>query len=581
MSLRRKKYLSAGLAGMLCSTAPFGLTAAHAQGKNNLTLPGLRERPATQDNSFTRMFPDLPSYAPPTEAAREQAKKLGEKGGLMDALDILTDPVGSIINPAVFSPNNHDNPSMTAGVTFFGQFLDHDITLDPRSPLLEPSNPRRTTNFRTAAFDLDSVYGNGPQGSPELYDLSLGEIKLRVDSLPKPETVSRNGARRFDLPRDPNNTAILGDSRNDEHVVLAQLHTAFLRFHNAVYDRLRKDPASASQSAEQIFKLAQRQVRWHYQWIILHEFLPMTIGQARVEDILKNGPRFYKVDEGDDGRRARRSKDPLLPIEFSVAAYRFGHSQIRPSYRLNFGPTVTPAAPFFAFLFDDTEDPNAPDPIDLRGGKRAPRRFVDWQTFFNFGDGNFRPNKLIDSKLSTVLMLLPGSRGPAPGLPADGVQSLASRNLMRHVNFGIPSGQAIARRMGVPALSPAQLDMLKPFDMEKSTPLWFYILKEAEVMEKGLRLGPVGGRIVGEVFIGLLKADETSYLGAQPRWKPVLPSAIPGDFRITDLLTFAGVVPPLDAAVTPLTDAVPSPTDVAPSLEEVESSPTDVAPPLQ
>jgi hypothetical protein len=506
----------------------------------------------------------------------------------MDALDNMTDPIQSILNPAVFSPNNPDNPNMTAGVTFFGQFLDHDITLDPRSPLLEPSNPGRTTNFRTAAFDLDSMYGNGPQGSPELYDLSLGEIKLRVDPLPKAETVSRNGAPRFDLPRDPNNTAILGDSRNDEHVVLAQLHTAFLRFHNAVYDRLRKDPANASQSAEQIFKLAQRQVRWHYQWIILNEFLPMTIGQARVQDILKNGPRFYKVDEGDDGRRARRSKDPLLPIEFSVAAYRFGHSQIRPSYRLNFGPTVTPAAPFFAFLFDDSQDPNNPDPIDLRGGKRAPRRFVDWQTFFNFGDGNFRPNKLIDSKLSTVLMLLPGSRGPAPGLPADGMQSLASRNLMRHVNFGIPSGQAIARRMGVPALSPAQLDMLKPFDMEKSTPLWFYILKEAEVMEKGLRLGPVGGRIVGEVFIGLLKADETSYLSAQPRWKPVLPSATRGDFRITDLLTFAGVVPPLDAAVAPPTGVVPPPTDAAPSstdvvpmLDEIEPSSTGVAPPLQ
>jgi len=142
-------------------------------------------------------------------------------------------------------------------------------------------------------------------------------------------------------------------------------------------------------------------------------------------------------------------------------------------------------------------------------------------------------------------MLPPGSRGPAPGLQADRVQSLASRNLMRHVNFGIPSGQAIARRMGVPSLIPAQLDMLKPFDMEKSRPLWFYILKEAELMENGLRLGPVGSRIVGEVFIGLLKADASSYLAAQPDWTPVLPSATPGDFRITDLLRFAGVVPPL------------------------------------
>ena len=480
------------------------------------------------------MFPELLPFAPPTDAVREQAKKLGKKGGLIDALDNLTDPVQSILNPGVFSPNNPDNPNMTAGVTFFGQFLDHDVTLDPRSPLLERSNPRKTTNFRTAAFDLDSVYGSGPEESPELYDVTSGDIKLRVEPIPGSELVSRKGAIRFDLPRDPNNNAILGDSRNDEHVILVQFHLAVLRFHNAVIDHLRADPAHADQSADRIFKLTQRQVRWHYQWIILHEFLPLTIGQERVDDILKKGLRFYEVDK----------RNPLIPIEFSVAAYRFGHSQIRPSYRLNFGPTG--GSPFFAFVFDDTQDPNDQDPIDLRGGKRAPRRFVDWQTFFNFGDGNFRPNKRIDGKLSSVVMLLPGSRGPAPGLPADGIQSLASRNLMRHVNFGLPSGQAIARRMGLPVLTPIQLDALTPFGMEKSTPLWFYILKEAELMENGLRLGPVGGRIVGEVFIGLLKADESSYLSARPNWTPVLPSATPGEFRITDLLTFAGVVPPLN-----------------------------------
>ena len=468
---------------------------------------------------------------------------------------------------------------MTAGVTFFGQFLDHDITLDPRSPLLEQSDPKRTTNFRTAAFDLDSVYGNGPQGSPELYDLSSGEIKLRVDSLPGAEVVSRNGAPRFDLPRDGNNTAILGDSRNDEHVVLAQLHTAFLRFHNAVVDHLRKDRANAGQSADQIFKLAQRQVRWHYQWIILNEFLPLTIGQARVADILNKGPRFYQVDEG-----ARRSARQTF--KGSVAPHRIfrGRLPVRPfanSPELSSEFRPHRWIPLLRLsLRRYPETPTLQDPNDLRGGKRAPRRFVDWQTFFKFDETNFRPNKLIDSKLSSVLMLLPGSRGPAPGLPADGVQSLASRNLMRHVNFGIPSGQAIARRMGVPALSPAQLDMLKPFDMEKSTPLWFYILKEAEVMEKGLRLGPVGGRIVGEVFIGLLKADETSYLAAQPRWKPVLPSATRGNFRVTDLLTFAGVVPPLDAAVSTPADAAPSSIDMAPTLDELDPSSTDVAPML-
>jgi hypothetical protein len=156
-----------------------------------------------------------------------------------------------------------------------------------------------------------------------------------------------------------------------------------------------------------------------------------------------------------------------------------------------------------------------------------------------------RPNKKIDGKLSSVLMELPGSRGVAPGLPPDGVQSLASRNLMRHVNFGLPSGQAVARVLGAPVLSAEQLTDAQPFGLERSTPLWFYILKEAELLEGGTRLGPVGSRIVGEVFISLLKADASSFLAAEPNWRPTLPSATPGRFRVTDLLTFAGVVPPL------------------------------------
>ncbi|MCM3900177.1 MAG: heme peroxidase family protein [Pyrinomonadaceae bacterium] len=536
MSHRCKKYLSAGLAGVLCSTALFGLTAAYADGKNNLHLPGMRDRHHSPDNSFTRMFPELPPFAPPTDEAREQAKKLGEKGGLIDALDNQGD-----------LENNPDNPNMTAGFTFFGQFLDHDVTLDPRSPLLERSYPRKTTNFRTAAFDLDSVYGDGPAADPGLYvfDSISGDIKMRVEPIPGSEGVSRDGVVRFDLPRDPFNNAILGDGRNDENVIISQLHVAFLRFHNAVVDHLREDPSLADQSVERIFKMAQRQVRWHYQWIILHEFLPLTIGQERVDNILKRGLRFYRVDDDADDRLDRRSKNPKIPIEFSVAAYRFGHSQVRPGYRANFGPTGGPQ--FFASIFDDTVTPTVDDPDDLRGGKRAARRFIDWQSFFDFGDGNVRNNKKIDGKLSSALLQLPGSSGvPAPGLPADGVQSLASRNLMRHVNFGIPSGQAIARRMGVPVLTPEQLVMLTPFGMEKRTPLWFYILKEAELMEDGLKLGPVGGRIVGEVFIGLLKADESSYLAARPNWKPELPSAKTGEFFMTDLLNFAKVVHPLE-----------------------------------
>ncbi len=510
-----------------------------------------------QNNVFTRLFPELPPFAPQTDAVRNAVKLIGAKGGLLDAGDNLTDPVQSIINQPVFSPNNLDNPSMTAGMTFFGQLLDHDITLDLRSRLLEKAQPARTVNFRSAAFDLDMVYGDGPERSPELYAQSAGDIKFIVEAIPGAEAVSRKGAKRFDVPRDATGVAIIADSRNDEHVILSQLHLAMLRFHNAVTDHLRAQRANQGASAQQVFRLARRTVQWHYQWCIVNEFLPLTIGRELVDTLLREGPKYFDAEasrtsgqasrererEGFDGRATARG-EPMIPIEFSAAAYRFGHSQVRPSYRLNFGPDGGPA--FVAFVFNDALDPTAPDPGDLRGGVRAPRRFVDWQTFFDFGDGNFRPNKRIDTRMSSVLMEMPGSRAPLSGLPADGVQSLPSRNLMRHVNFGLPSGQAIARRMNVPPLSVEQLAELAPYRMSESTPLWYYILKEAEIMAQGQHLGPVGARIVGDVFIGLLKADTSSYLATQPKWKPFLPSAGgAGTFRIADLLTFAGVVPPL------------------------------------
>ncbi len=503
--------------------------------------------PNNKDHVFTRMFKTLPAFAPPSDTYRIGVQQMGAKGGIIDANDNLTDPIQSIINQPVFSPNNPDNPNMTAGVTFFGQFLDHDITLDKKSELMKKANPRKTVNFRTAAFDLDSLYGNGPAGSPEIYDKSSGFVKFIVEAIPGSEAVSRNGATRYDLPRDADGDAIVAESRNDENIILSQFHLAMLKFHNAVTDQLIAQYGNDASQANRIFREAQQTVRWHYQWIILNEFLPQTIGQDRVNTILAKTAMTYDLNDTDNyhhvGHGPHAIKTPRIPIEFSVAAYRFGHSQVRPSYRVNFGPTG--GSPFFAFVFDDSIDGNPADPADMRGGVRAPRRFIDWQTFFNFGDGLFRPNKRIDSKLSSPLMLLPGVKSALPGMPNDGEQSLASRNLMRHVNFGIPSGQAIARKIGVPVLTPVQLADVAPYGLEKSTPLWFYVLKEAEVMESGLRLGPVGSHIVGEVFVGLLRADKTAYLHHNANWKPTLASETAGTFKMTDLLRFAGVVPAL------------------------------------
>ena len=356
MKWYNRKYLSCGLAAVLCSTvslevyaaSPRGGGSGHDRGKNSVHHPA-RKRPPTSAQTFTRMFSPLPPYAPATGEARAEAAELGEIRGLLDAGDQLTDPVASIVAPDLNpdgTEKNPNNPNMTAGVTFFGQFLDHDITLDLQSPLREPADPRKTTNFRTAAFDLDSLYGGGPQESPELYDLSSGDVKFKVEQIPGSVDVSRKGAVRFDLPRDANNNAIIGDSRNDEHVIIAQFHLAMLRFHNAVTDHLRGTRAFRKQKAQKVFREAQRLVRWHYQWIIVHEFLPLTIGQKRVNDLLRKGLRFYRTDGQSSSRRNPSNRNPLIPIEFSVAAYRFGHSQVRPSYRVNFGPDGG-SEPFF------------------------------------------------------------------------------------------------------------------------------------------------------------------------------------------------------------------------------------------
>jgi hypothetical protein len=179
------------------------------------------------------------------------------------------------------------------------------------------------------------------------------------------------------------------------------------------------------------------------------------------------------------------------------------------------------------------------DSDDMRGGLRQPRRFIDWQTFFDFCDGNVRPNKKLDTTLSSVLMDL-------IGFPAGEPQSLAQRNLLRHLTFKLPSGQAVAKAMKLPVLPDGDFADLAAHGLDKRTPLWFYVLREAEKVGNGERLGHVGGRIVTEVFIGLIEGDSTSYLKQDNSWVPSLPSvAGAGKFAMTDLLKFAGVVHPL------------------------------------
>jgi hypothetical protein len=520
----RRRFLGALGAGAV-APGMLGLgPVAQARSVEEALEQLLRGRHAIRPDRFSRLFPNLPPFAPPGAALEAALRELGRKGGLMDAADNLAaGPIELITNPDN-SKTNRDNPNQTAGVTFFGQFLDHDLTFDLNSRLGVPKVPEESANERTPALDLDSVYGGGPIRSPELYERSNRRVsaRLRIE----------NGGLFEDLPRTAGNVAIVGDPRNDENMIISGFHAAMIQFHNKVVDllaaRRRRD------EPEELYREARRIVTWHYQWLVVHEFLPLVIGRNRVDGLLAHRAGVFP------------SRVPFIPVEFQGAAYRMGHSMVRPSYRANFngirGANAAAAgAPFFGMIFDPAGEGQA-DPVDLRGFTRAPRRFIGWQTFFKFDAASFRPNKRIDTTLTTALFTLPVKT--IAGAETNHT-SLAERNLLRHITWGIPSGQAIAAEIGAAPLMPADLADVQTLGLAESTPLWFYILREADRQHDGLQLGDVGASIVGRVFLGLLQLDRDSYLSRDPRWRPTLPDRfgnVTGSFTIADLLTFAGVV---------------------------------------
>ena len=484
------------------------------------------------------------------------------------------------------------NSTIPPVYTYWGQFIDHDITLNTDSnksvsditqPDLGPLTPTFVTthlrNGRQPALNLDSLYGDGPTfpGGPTteaaaMYDGLALRLSTVADNpfIPGDHVTTdpeRDLFRDQSLVDDPNTpdvdaaVAVIGDSRNDENLIVAQLHVAFAKFHNKVLAAVQAQH-DAPTDPQELFDRVRQLVTWHYQWLVTHDYLKTVTQTGVVDKVLLGGNKVY----------APRNGEAYMPLEFSAATFRFGHSMVRGfyDYNRNFGrkdggPGVV--APFATFqqIFAFTGSAHALDgsgaaaPFSGTGLTTLPFNWViEWDRFVDKGAS--RPDhfaRRIDTRLAPPLFdmfnQIGQNQGSFPIVIRELLTRLAVRNLLRGYSLALPTGQAVAEELGITPLTPAQLrsgntasfnDVLTDGGFETATPLWYYVLKEAEVLANGNSLGPVGSRIVAETLIGQLRADPQSFLNVSGGWTPDQGVLLPDDspiVSINDLFRFADV----------------------------------------
>ena len=467
---------------------------------------GATATPAADAHAVSFLFPQL--QADPTNLLPETPTTPDD----LFALGVAMDGVGA-------------DSDIPAAYTYFGQFVDHDVTLEGVTagvdlngvitPMSLADISTTLVNTRTGTLDLDSVYGAPAARDPgDASLMQLGDVTA-VGGRPPGKSVDNDLPRRgrsIDESRD--REALIGDPRNDENLVVAQLHVALLKAHNMLV------------SQGLTFEQAQTTLRQHYQHVVVHDFLMRIADPAIVADILTNGPKAF-----DPGANVK------MPLEFSVAAYRFGHSMIREQYNYNLNFPFASLGLLFTFtalsgqIFEfDTLPENW---------------IIQWERFLDAG-APFTTTHALDTLLVEPLAHLPLTTfGELPGNMA----RLAVRNLLRGYLLRLPTGQAVATALGITPLTADELataaandeqrDALTAGGFDTRTPLWYYVLAEAAHFGAN-RLGPVGSTIVADVLIGLMHRSDDSILELA-NWAPTLPSHTPGTFELLDLLVFAGV----------------------------------------
>ncbi|MDF1794713.1 MAG: heme peroxidase family protein [Thalassobaculaceae bacterium] len=456
------------------------------------------------------------------DAARSQTCLLPVSKKTVDALLKLGEAMGDPGTQA--DPQPQFDSDIPAIMTYFGQFIDHDLTArtdretadgglsisdgkgDVR-PGMKPVAPdeivQQVFNARRPQFDLDSLFGDGPSliaatSNPGLIntasDQFYEDLRLKV----------RFGPDGYlDLPRRADGPeagkAIIGDDRNDENLNVSQFHAAMLRFNNVVFE------STHGSSAQSRYSQTRRLVRWAYQYIVVNEYLPAVCDPSIVEDVLLNGPRFYNP--------AANNGAVFMPLEFSVAGFRFAHSMIRPFYKVNDDVTLN---------IDEILEPARDRGANTLVGtdhRLKPENVVSWRNYVDLTADVFggpQRTRLIDPRLAKGLNSLNFTQGDIGKMMA----MLAQRNLLRGYLFSIPTGQAVAAQMGIVPMTaqevtgddPALAQAITEGGFANRTPLWYYILREAVVHKGGRTLGAVGSRLVAEVIVGLLKSDPNSYL---------------------------------------------------------------------
>lgn len=432
--------------------------------------------------------------------------------------------------------------SIPPGYTYLGQFIDHDLTWND-IPFDAPKEEQvKAPNFRSPFLDLDSVYGNGPPLDCQ-YEGPAGEERFVIGkTTPSPGLGLKGGSLR-DVPFEDGNRPVIGDRmdlRNAENLILRQLHVVFLKFHNQVIGRLPeriKDHDPSVPPGATLFARAQKLVRWTYQWLVWNDFVPkfrpQSIEQQKLEKVLTK-QAFY------------------LPLEFVLAGFRFGHSMVQGNYALNCHHKFK----------DDTAENTSVDlkslinPSKETAERLAEENAIDWRQFFA-GSGVPIFASKIDTHINPALGELPSGTFRAfakPGGRGEANQSLPYRTLVRGARACLASGQQVASQLRKKAQTIPDIsgdlekdEYLKEAKLTENTPLWYYILKEAEVRSPEVdALGPLGYHLIEDTIAAVLQNDSDSFVFQGNDWKPprwILPE---GSQSMSALIEFAQANEPVE-----------------------------------